>query len=195
MASASDFNRYRTNGAAYVRHTLNTIHHHGTGAGAKIWALLLAFPAAVQGVYYLLTGLWPQVSIRSFMAVTGPKTDVWLVHTVGWLVLVIGVALCVAAYRRQQSAEVLIVGIGSAVALAVVDVYFVLENQISAVYLLDAALEVALIFLWICALYNEMGASKPAQRPAAAANQVPVAPQPAVPMVPQQPAVPPAPTP
>ena len=24
-----------------------------------------------------------------FLAVTGPKTDVWLVHTVGWLVLVV----------------------------------------------------------------------------------------------------------
>jgi hypothetical protein len=35
----------------------------------------------VQGIYYLLTGLWPLVSIGTFQMVTGEKTDVWLVHT------------------------------------------------------------------------------------------------------------------
>jgi hypothetical protein len=42
--------------------------------------------AARQGVYYLLTGVWPLPSIGSFQRVTGPKTDLWLVRTVGVLV-------------------------------------------------------------------------------------------------------------
>ena len=29
----------------------------------------------VQGAYFLVTGVWPLVSIRSFQAVTGKKTD------------------------------------------------------------------------------------------------------------------------
>lgn len=30
---------------------------------------------AVQGTFYLATGIWPLVHIESFVAVTGPKTD------------------------------------------------------------------------------------------------------------------------
>src|SRR5438270_11614006 len=41
----------------------------------------------VQGVYYLLTGVWPLVSIDTFQMVTGPKTDLWLVQTVGALII------------------------------------------------------------------------------------------------------------
>jgi hypothetical protein len=33
--------------------------------------------ALVQGVYFLLTGVWPIVHLPSFLAVTGPKTDLW----------------------------------------------------------------------------------------------------------------------
>jgi hypothetical protein len=49
----------------------------------------------LQGVYYALTGLWPLVSIRTFKAVTGEKTDNlptgfdsdhWLVMTVSVLI-------------------------------------------------------------------------------------------------------------
>jgi hypothetical protein len=30
--------------------------------------------ALIQGVYFVATGVWPLVSIRTFMAITGPKT-------------------------------------------------------------------------------------------------------------------------
>lgn len=42
--------------------------------------------AFLQGTYYLLTGVWPFASMGTFLAVTGPKTDLWLVRTVGALV-------------------------------------------------------------------------------------------------------------
>jgi hypothetical protein len=65
----------------------------------------------VQGAYFLLTGVWPLVSIRSFQWVTGPKTDHvhtgreadhWLVMTVGVLVTSVAVTLLTAAFRWAQ---------------------------------------------------------------------------------------------
>lgn len=38
--------------------------------------------AAVQGIYYLTTALWPFFGLASFESVTGPKMEVWLVNTV-----------------------------------------------------------------------------------------------------------------
>jgi hypothetical protein len=35
--------------------------------------------ALVQGAFYVATGVWALVDLDSFMAVTGPKTDLWLV--------------------------------------------------------------------------------------------------------------------
>jgi hypothetical protein len=35
-----------------------------------------------QAMFYVITGLWPLVSLGSFERVTGPKTDDWLVHIV-----------------------------------------------------------------------------------------------------------------
>ena len=38
---------------------------------------------ASQGAFYLAAGLWPIVHRSSFERATGPKTDFWLVRTVG----------------------------------------------------------------------------------------------------------------
>ena len=45
--------------------------------------------AMIQGAYFLATGIWPLLHLASFMRVTGPKTDRWLVKTVGALVAVL----------------------------------------------------------------------------------------------------------
>ncbi len=34
----------------------------------------------VQGIYFLMTAIWPIVHLESFMIVTGYKTDQWLVQ-------------------------------------------------------------------------------------------------------------------
>lgn len=69
----------------------------------------------------LLTVLWSLLSIDTFQKVTGPKTDLWLVKTVGVIGAVLGVS-----------------------GLAAVDVFYVAKGRISPVYLLDAAAELAL---------------------------------------------------
>lgn len=44
----------------------------------------------IQGLYLLFTALWALIDIDSFMRLTGPKTDIWLVKTVSVLLLAIG---------------------------------------------------------------------------------------------------------
>src|SRR5438045_806680 len=104
-----------------------------------------------QAIYYITTGVWSLVSIGTFQKVTGPKTDVWLVKTVGALVVGIGAALGLAGYRRRITPEIVLLGVSSAAGLAGIDLVYVAKKRISSVYLLDALAEVGLIALWAVA--------------------------------------------
>jgi hypothetical protein len=102
-----------------------------------------------QGLYFLATGLWPLVSMRTFLAVTGPKVDLWLVKTVGVLVAVIGAVLVAAGLRRHTPPEVPLLAVGSGAGLAGIDTVYVAKGRISWIYLLDAVAEAALIACWV----------------------------------------------
>lgn len=105
--------------------------------------------AAVHGIYYFATGLWPLVHLQSFIAVTGPKEDLWLVQTVGVLVLVIGATLLAAALFEEVQFTLRILAVGSAAGFLGVDVVFWWMGQIPAVYLLDAVAQLVLLAAWI----------------------------------------------
>lgn len=107
--------------------------------------------ALVQGGFYVLTGVWALVDLDSFMAVTGPKTDHWLVKTVGALVTVIGGVLLSAGRRRRVTRDVRLLGIGAALSLATIDVVYVSAGRISKIYLLDAVTEAGLAVAWALA--------------------------------------------
>ncbi len=129
-----------------------------------------------QGLYYVVTGIWPLVSIRSFQWVTGPKYDLWLVKTVGVLIAVIGSVLMLAGLRAgsgaaagaaagaglgangrgRTSPEVALLAMGSAAGLTAIDVTYVARKLISPVYLLDALIQVGLIALWALS-WSEIG--------------------------------------
>lgn len=112
-------------------------------------------PILLQAGYYLLTGLWPLVHLPSFEAVTGPKTDDWLVRVVGVLVLVIGGTLGLGAVRLRRappSPELLTLALASAAAFILIDVGFVLAGTIGTIYLADAAVEAGLV-VWIVGTY------------------------------------------
>jgi peptidoglycan/LPS O-acetylase OafA/YrhL len=101
-----------------------------------------------QGAFYL--GVWPLISMRTFERVTGPKTDKWLVKTVGVLVSVIGGTLIILSGLQGKSEPAIrLLAAGSAVGLSAIDVTYVAKRRISPVYLLDAALEIALTAAWI----------------------------------------------
>ena len=112
---------------------------------------LLVYVSRAQALFYVLTGAWSLVSIRTFQMVTGPKVDTWLVKTVGVLVIVIGAVLGMAGARRQWSPEIPLLAAGSAAGLAGIDVVYVAQKRITPVYLLDALAEVMLIAMWAVA--------------------------------------------
>ncbi len=111
----------------------------------------MAIVTIAQGGYFLVTGVWPLVSMRSFELITGLKVDKWLVKTIGALIAVVGASLLVAGARRRIAPELALLGIGSAASLAAADTVYALRRRISRVYLLDAGLELGLIGGWIAA--------------------------------------------
>jgi hypothetical protein len=98
-----------------------------------------------QGAYYVATGVAPFVSRRGFEAVTGPKTEWWLVQTVGVVVTVVGGALIGAATNDRVTPEIVGTAAGCAAGLAAIDVVYVARGRIAPAYLADAAAQVALI--------------------------------------------------
>ena len=119
--------------------------------------MFLATVAWVQAVYFGVTGVWPILHIASFQKVTGRKTDLWLVRTLGALIAVVAVAIGMAAYHRRFTAETIALAVGSAAVLAAVDVVYVARRVIAPVYLLDAAAEAGLIAGWAIGLASPPG--------------------------------------
>src|SRR4051794_20158365 len=108
----------------------------------------MKYLSLAQGVYFLLTGVWPLLSMRSFEAVTGPKVDDWLVKTVGVLVAVIGGVLVLAGVRGQAPVEVIALAVGSALGLTGIDAWYVAGKVIPPIYLGDAVAELGLVAGW-----------------------------------------------
>src|SRR4051794_19239540 len=93
--------------------TATSTHANGVQPGTEGVRPFGLFTALLwlQGVYYLVTGVWPLVSIETFQMVTGRKTDHletgreadhWLVMTVGVLITAVALTLLLAAWRRKN---------------------------------------------------------------------------------------------
>lgn len=124
------------------------------GKKSVLTAVNLAY---LQGFYFAITGIWPILHIASFIAVTGPKTDLWLVRTVGLVLFIIGLGLITAAVRNQVNVPVLLIAIGSAIGLTLIDIIYVLKEVIPPVYLGDAFVEMILIICWLIVVYRKRG--------------------------------------
>jgi hypothetical protein len=107
--------------------------------------------STVQGLYYIVAGIWPVLHIHSFMLITGPKTDIWLVYTVGLLSFSIGLTLLfLNRYRIPPVLNAL-----SAMSFLMIDVYYALTDVISDVYLADAVLEFIFIVAAIVMIFSK----------------------------------------
>jgi MYXO-CTERM domain-containing protein len=105
----------------------------------------------LQGTLYVVAGAWPLVHMASFEAVTGAKTDDWLVYTVGLLLVLIGAVLLGALRRRRLDGLVVALAIGTALVLAGVELVHVLDGTIDSIYLADAAVEALLALMLVVA--------------------------------------------
>ena len=118
---------------------------------AKLYKTLLW----VQGLYTMVTALWGLLHIESFMAVTGPKTDIWLVKTVS--VLLVAIAATLLTYTKVKSSPLPAIVLGglTALAMAGIDIYYHFTGVIRWVYLLDAAAEILFAIAWTLILVNK----------------------------------------
>jgi hypothetical protein len=101
-----------------------------------------------HGIYWIISGIWPILHIRSFEAVTGPKVDRWLVKAVAALITAIGAGLVQGARNDRVTPELETVAVGSALGLTAVDIVYVAKRRIRPVYLLDAFIHTALAIAW-----------------------------------------------
>lgn len=97
-----------------------------------------------QGAYYIGTGLWPLASRHAFEAVTGRKSDWWLVQMVGLLAASIGTAIVIGASEERPSRAVRTLAVLSALSFAGIDIVHAARRRISPIYLGDAAAELTL---------------------------------------------------
>ena len=97
-----------------------------------------------QGIFYLLTGIWPLLHIESFVLVTGPKTDIWLVKMVGLLSTAIALSILSQLAQKQRP---LLLSISTAISFFAIDLYYTISGTISKIYLADAAVELIFIII------------------------------------------------
>lgn len=121
----------------------------------------------IQGLYFLVTAIWPLLSIESFQLVTGRKTDHlvtgresdhWLVMTVALLILAIALSLLCAAWCRRASPEIAVLAVSAAIALTAIDVFYVSRGVLSKIYLADAGAEIMLLLGWALAWFRRSSA-------------------------------------
>jgi hypothetical protein len=102
----------------------------------------------MQGLLYLLTGIWPILHMTSFMAVTGPKTDLWLVKTMGAVLAATGIVMLRSLKLRRIPKSVALLGFTISAVLFFADVHYTSTGTISNIYLFDAFLEMIFAAGW-----------------------------------------------
>lgn len=107
--------------------------------------------AKIQGAYWCVGALWPIIHINSFLWVTGPKDELWLVRCLSMLMLVVGTVLFFAGNKQRITPEIKWLGIGGALVMAFTDFFYVFSGEIREVYLIDGLAELLLIGLWFWA--------------------------------------------
>jgi len=112
--------------------------------------------AMVQGAYCLAAGLWPVLSLRTFMRATGPKLEGWLTKGVGVCLLNIGVALGAAGARGRVARELRVLGASTALSFAAMDFWYAgVRRRISRVYLVTGFTQLGFVAAWAYAAWRE----------------------------------------
>ncbi|MFF3314659.1 hypothetical protein ACFYV5_04000 [Streptomyces sp. NPDC003035] len=115
--------------------------------------------ARAQGLFNVVGGLWPVLSLRTFEAVYGRKADGWLQRTSGGLLASAGISMLLAAPGPEGMRHARRTGIGTAVTLLAIDLAYVPRRRIPATYLMDAAKEAAWLACWWRATFRAPSSS------------------------------------
>ena len=107
-----------------------------------------------QGTYTLITAIWALMDIDSFMAVTGPKTDIWLVKTVAALLVPIAISLLYPVFFESTFWQPFLLGCTTAIALAIIDFYYSANDVISNIYMWDGVAESVFAMVWMYLFLN-----------------------------------------
>ena len=110
----------------------------------KFFRILLS----VQCIYTFITAVWSLVDIESFMFVTGYKTDIWLVKTVGAILVSMSLCMAIHLFIRTDHLPVIVLCIFSAIAFISIDFYYALNDTISDIYLADGFVQILFLSGW-----------------------------------------------
>ncbi len=103
--------------------------------------------AGAHAAYLVATGVWPIVHRGSFEAVTGPKSDYWLVRTVGGLATAAGVTLGIAALRGRRPPEAVVLALSTGLVFGLADVRAARTE--SWIYLGDLGVQLVVAPVWL----------------------------------------------
>lgn len=103
----------------------------------------------IQGSYLLITSLWSLIDIQSFMEITGPKTDLWLVKSFSLILICVAVSCLYSGFSKHFSPAVHLMAFSTAMVLFTIDVYYPLKGVIRKVYLADGYVHLIFLILWI----------------------------------------------
>ncbi|HSR99015.1 MAG TPA: FAD-dependent oxidoreductase [Kofleriaceae bacterium] len=117
------------------------------GESAALQPQLTRTTRVVQGAYYVATGLWPVLHLRSFEAVTGRKKHGWFIRALGGAIAAVGVALLTNELAARRRAPRL--GLGAAVALGVAGLFVTATRRGSRAYVADAVVEAGFAAAWL----------------------------------------------
>jgi hypothetical protein len=118
----------------------------------KFFRILLG----VQCIYTFITAVWSLVDIESFMLVTGYKTDIWLVKTVGAILVSISLCMATHLFIRTDHLPVVILAIFSSIGFICIDFYYALNDIISNVYLADGFAQILFLLGWFYLLFARL---------------------------------------
>ncbi|WP_419870855.1 hypothetical protein [Chryseobacterium sp. CT-SW4] len=119
----------------------------------------LNFIPLLQGIYYLITSVWPLIHLKSFLEVTGDKTDIWLVKTVAVLLLSYSFLFFYIAFCKRILPIHALIGSICSIGLAIIDLYYYLQGTLKWVYFLDFIIELCFFIYWLSYLIYHMNKS------------------------------------
>lgn len=95
-----------------------------------------------------MTGIWPIIDDTTFQLVTGPKEDLWLVKTMGLLLVLVGIVLLTTINNVVSlSTKSLIIAV--ALSLAIADFWYVSVGVLGLPYLLDGFVQLFFVIAWL----------------------------------------------